>query len=673
MASKTGSKPTTTRRSSSKTAKGATAAANAAIGISLTGAGVFRDIPLDQIDNCPLNMRKDYDAQALAELKASVAAKGILQAIILRPIGSRYEAVIGKRRCLVLRQLAEEGRILADAPVPSNVRELSDEDVVVITAMENLHREAPSALDTAEIIAKMIDMGINTEIISSMFGYEPRRVKAAGAVGKLIEPARTMVRNGTRSIEWAQAMTLASPDCQATICDEIAQFPQRLIQPFEVRQRVESGSLLARHALFDISLYKGGAREDLFNTVNNGAAILEDANEFWRLQQDAIDTLVASLKAEGWQRVEVARDKTVKRQDYALTNNPADGFCIIEVNSKTGEVFTNRGLVDRVDLTAKSPSAAQKTAVQKTAAANAADAAAAPAGNPGFAVPDEDQIDLEEAIRDQVDARPGNDPTTMEPTGKISAYAAAHRTALVQNAVADNPKLAMAVTIVSLLTNHPDVDIRSNPYRWTVDDPLRSGDAFGLIANRAADHALERADADLTTIEHQRDRMLGHLVGLSEVKLGAVLAQVVSTRVGQSSRGFDSAPASLLNQIASLANIDVRASWTPTQEYFALYQSEDLRVLCRRLLPAEARAGIEGATRAALARLLADAFKRARAGGYDPHANEQINAWVPTMMTFPAGVEADAADLFAAEAADVASAEALFAPAAEVPAEKIAA
>jgi ParB/RepB/Spo0J family partition protein len=91
--------------------------------------------------------RKRFAKDALAELTESVRAQGVVQPIVVRPVdeakGDRYEIVAGERRYLAAKGAERDS-------IPAVVRELSDEQVIEIQLIENLHREDVHPMQEAE-------------------------------------------------------------------------------------------------------------------------------------------------------------------------------------------------------------------------------------------------------------------------------------------------------------------------------------------------------------------------------------------------------------------------------------------------------------------------------------------------------------------------------------------
>ena len=109
----------------------------------------IRSIPLDIIDNPKVAMRSDVHDEDIEELAASIKSIGILQPVLLRPVGSRYEIIAGHRR-VVASRLA--GLVL----IPAIVRNPSDQDVTVFKLHENLLRRDVNPVDEAVFLSSIM-------------------------------------------------------------------------------------------------------------------------------------------------------------------------------------------------------------------------------------------------------------------------------------------------------------------------------------------------------------------------------------------------------------------------------------------------------------------------------------------------------------------------------------
>ncbi len=110
-----------------------------------------------------LQPRRHFDEIALAELAASIAEKGVLQPLLVRPLEGGLEIVTGERRFRAA-QLAGLDR------VPVVVRELSDQQTLEIAIIENLQREDLNAMEEARAFEQLMGFGLTQEQVAQAVG-----------------------------------------------------------------------------------------------------------------------------------------------------------------------------------------------------------------------------------------------------------------------------------------------------------------------------------------------------------------------------------------------------------------------------------------------------------------------------------------------------------------------
>ena len=143
----------------------------------------IRNIPLSQLELSPDNVRKTpADASAFAELKASIAAHGLLENLIVRAMGpgsgsaGRYAVIAGGRRLAAMQALAAEGALNADHPVPCRLIGgivAADE----VSLAENTVRAAMHPADQVEAFRRLADAGSTSAAIAARFGVSERTVE----------------------------------------------------------------------------------------------------------------------------------------------------------------------------------------------------------------------------------------------------------------------------------------------------------------------------------------------------------------------------------------------------------------------------------------------------------------------------------------------------------------
>ncbi|MXQ08252.1 ParB/RepB/Spo0J family partition protein [Alphaproteobacteria bacterium GH1-50] len=165
-------------------------------------------ISIDKIFPNPDQPRRTFTEEALAELAASVATKGIIQPLILRnrPGGSgQYEIVAGERRWRAAQraQLHE---------VPAIVRELDDTEVLEIAIIENIQRADLNAVEEAAGYRQLMErFGHTQEKLAEALGKSRSHIANLLRLLNLPEEVQDMVRDGSLSAGHARAL-ITAPD-----------------------------------------------------------------------------------------------------------------------------------------------------------------------------------------------------------------------------------------------------------------------------------------------------------------------------------------------------------------------------------------------------------------------------------------------------------------------------
>ncbi|MEO6152453.1 MAG: ParB/RepB/Spo0J family partition protein [Croceibacterium sp.] len=113
--------------------------------------GTLVSLPVSHIEPHPDQPRRHFDENSLAELATSIEARGVIQPVIVRPLGSgHYQLVAGERRWRAAQraQLHE---------IPALVRDLSDRDVMALALIENLQREDLNPVEEARAYHRLAD------------------------------------------------------------------------------------------------------------------------------------------------------------------------------------------------------------------------------------------------------------------------------------------------------------------------------------------------------------------------------------------------------------------------------------------------------------------------------------------------------------------------------------
>ncbi len=114
-------------------------------------SAALRELPVEQLQRGRYQPREDMDPQRLEELAASIRAQGVVQPIVVRPIGpDRYEIIAGERRW-------RAAQLAGLHEIPAVVREVPDEAAVAMSLIENIQREELSPMEEANALQRLID------------------------------------------------------------------------------------------------------------------------------------------------------------------------------------------------------------------------------------------------------------------------------------------------------------------------------------------------------------------------------------------------------------------------------------------------------------------------------------------------------------------------------------
>jgi len=180
------------------------------------GEGI-REIPLELIDPNPYQTRTHIDEAALEELTASIRASGVVQPIVVRYIdGCRYQLIAGHRRCFASMRADK-------TTIPAVVRQVSNEQAMEMTIIENLQREDLNPIEQARAFERLAhEFGLTQEQISVRTGKERSSVANFLRLLRLPEHVQTYVAGGHVSVGHAKALlSLDSPEAMAKIAERV--------------------------------------------------------------------------------------------------------------------------------------------------------------------------------------------------------------------------------------------------------------------------------------------------------------------------------------------------------------------------------------------------------------------------------------------------------------------
>jgi ParB family chromosome partitioning protein len=171
-----------------------------------TTTGV-RMLPVSAMAPHPGQPRRHFDEAALYDLAESIAARGLIQPIVVRPHGHSYQIVAGERRW----RAAQRARL---HEVPVLVRELTDAETMEIALVENIQREDLNAIEEAEAYSRLIgEFGHTQEALAKLVHKSRSHVANLLRLLDLPAPIRRMVIEGSIEMGHARAL-IGAPDAE---------------------------------------------------------------------------------------------------------------------------------------------------------------------------------------------------------------------------------------------------------------------------------------------------------------------------------------------------------------------------------------------------------------------------------------------------------------------------
>ncbi|WP_428393429.1 ParB/RepB/Spo0J family partition protein [Lichenicoccus sp.] len=278
-----------------------------------------RDIPFNRLRLSQANVRRTKAGVSIEDLAESIARRGLLQGLNVRPIlddqgapTGEYEIPAGGRRFRALELLVKARRLAKTVPVPCIVREgdgaiSAEEDSLA----ENVDREPLHPVDQFRAFLMLREQGSGEEEIAARFFTTPQivrqRLKLAAVSARLLD----LYVEEAMTLEQVMAFTVTTDHArQEAVWDMLAKGWNK--QPYEIRRALTAGAVKPgdkRARFVGVEAYEaagGVLLRDLFTEDDGGW--LQDPVLLDRLASEALAREAETVAAEGWKWMEVAPD-----------------------------------------------------------------------------------------------------------------------------------------------------------------------------------------------------------------------------------------------------------------------------------------------------------------------------------------------------------------------------
>jgi len=174
--------------------------AGAAAAPALAPREGLAQIGIDLIDPSPYQPRTKFREEALEELSRSIRTSGIVQPLVARKVGERYQLIAGERRW----RAAQRAGL---SRVPIVLRDVSEETALEMTLVENLQREDLNPMEQAHAFQRLIDeFGLTQEHVAERTGKDRATVANSIRLLRLEEPIQEMVEDARITAGHARAL-----------------------------------------------------------------------------------------------------------------------------------------------------------------------------------------------------------------------------------------------------------------------------------------------------------------------------------------------------------------------------------------------------------------------------------------------------------------------------------
>jgi ParB family chromosome partitioning protein len=157
-------------------------------------------VDIDLIEPSPFQPRSRFPDEALAELAQSISANGIIQPLVLRRAGARFQLLAGERRWRAAQRIGL-------ARVPAIVREVSDSVALEISLVENIQREDLNPVEQARAFERLMsDFHMTQEDVAARTGKDRATIANSVRLLRLDKSILDLIENGKLSAGHGRAL-----------------------------------------------------------------------------------------------------------------------------------------------------------------------------------------------------------------------------------------------------------------------------------------------------------------------------------------------------------------------------------------------------------------------------------------------------------------------------------
>ncbi len=184
--------------------------------VNTTPLETLRPLPVEQIQRGRYQPRQHFPEETLQELAASIRAQGVVQPILVRPLGGdRYELIAGERRW-------RAAQLAGLREIPAVIREIPDQAAIAVALIENIQREDLNPLEEASALQRLIsEFQLTHQQTADAIGRSRAAVTNLLRLLELSDEVQQWVRAGKLDMGHARALLPLTPALQREAAQQV--------------------------------------------------------------------------------------------------------------------------------------------------------------------------------------------------------------------------------------------------------------------------------------------------------------------------------------------------------------------------------------------------------------------------------------------------------------------
>ncbi len=176
---------------------------------------ILDNIDINKLQRGKFQPRSEINDNTLTELAESIKSQGVIQPIVVRPIGDKYEIIAGERRF-------RASGVAGLKQIPAIIRPMNDEVALAIGLIENIQRESLTPLEEANALVRLIeDFNMTHAKVSEVVGRSRSAVSNIIRLLQLDDSVKQLLNNGDIEMGHARTLLALEPQYQLDIAKQV--------------------------------------------------------------------------------------------------------------------------------------------------------------------------------------------------------------------------------------------------------------------------------------------------------------------------------------------------------------------------------------------------------------------------------------------------------------------